>query len=116
MMIETGLGGLLSMLGTAPTRHGNQQHVPAPGLAAELSGDFVTVEFGHSNVEQRHVGTKLCRCLERLGTVGGGSDVIAGIVQQDTEARRRIVVVVRHENSMAPYGRCGAAPLERSGA
>src|SRR4051812_39910356 len=62
MNVESGGSRLELVFLIAPSRHGDEYNVLAPGQLANSSGGFVAIEHRHSNIENDDVRTE-CFCL-----------------------------------------------------
>src|SRR5687768_4768123 len=80
-----------------PARHGQQEDLPTV-VGADTSGDVVSIQPGHPDVEDDHVGLVLADEVESGNTVLGSPDVMTHKSQCRTECRGGVDVVVRNQN------------------
>src|SRR5690606_4079346 len=83
----------------SPARHGIDRDVSAPGALTNPPARLETVEPRHADVEQDQVRAKVLRDLDGLQSVSGGADVVPDGAEHLGHRRRRVRVVVGHEDA-----------------
>ena len=94
MVIEARQFGLAFVFLLAPARDGDEGHVLAPRLLANLASDFVAVHFRHANVQQHNFREEVARDVEGRGAVVGRLRMMAEAAQKGGERKRAVDVVV----------------------
>ncbi len=75
----------------------NEMHLAA--ALAELGDGFVTVEIGHANIDEGHVGQEGGRFLESVFAAINGADVMSERSDKSSQSVSRVTIVVHDEDS-----------------
>ena len=109
MGIEAGLARELKVGVAAVTGHGDQGRVLQARIATEAAGDFVAVQTGQADIQERGVGKIDVGGFKSVRSGVGGFDVETGRSEQFRQNLGRIDVVVDHEHApllQTSGGRC----------
>src|ERR1700722_18446917 len=99
MVIETGVFRPLAVFVLAPAGEGDQDGRSSTQFVTDVSGGFVAVHAGHTDVEEHDVGVMLFGGGDGFEAVGGGPDLGAGEAEDHAEALAGILIVVGDDNA-----------------
>jgi hypothetical protein len=103
-MVESRPERALLIFSLAPPGQRDQPYSRPPRFSPQGLRDVVTIEVGHTDVEQSHVGTKRLRQRERGAAAVRDTQLVAGKAKQHTQRLSRILVVIDDEDPAPPAG------------
>src|ERR1700730_15925083 len=98
MLVEPGGEGFAAVLFLAQARDRHDAHRLEARIVAQTLRDFQTIDAGHADVEQDHVGQAAARRYQAGEAVVRDLDLVPAVPQHEAEAQRGVYVVVDHQD------------------
>src|SRR5690606_20860909 len=98
VLVEAGLERLALVLLLRPARKREQPDQLAVGTCPDAPRDLVAVHLGQADVEQDDLRPKAFHRLQRFTRAVCGDDLVAVELEDETQARGGVAIVVDHEH------------------